>query len=72
MIEKQHTLKKAIQFKGVGLHTGEQVNMSILPAADNHGYKFQRVDIENQPIIKADVDNVVSTERGTTLEQKRC
>ena len=43
--------------------------MEICPAADNHGYKFQRVDLENQPIIKADVDYVVATDRGTTLEQ---
>ena len=69
MSEKQCTLKKAIDFKGVGLHTGETVNMTILPASPNHGYKFQRVDIDKQPVIKADVDNVVSTERGTTLEQ---
>jgi len=69
MSEKQCTLKSAIEFKGVGLHTGEAVKMTILPADANHGYKFQRVDIEKQPIIKADVNNVVSTERGTTLEQ---
>lgn len=69
MSEKQCTLKESIEFNGIGLHTGEPVKMVILPAAENHGYKFQRVDIENQPIIKADVDNVVSTERGTTLEQ---
>ncbi len=69
MSEKQCTLKKAIDFKGVGLHTGETVNMTIQPAPTNHGYKFQRIDIDKQPIIKADVDNVVSTERGTTLEQ---
>jgi len=69
MSEKQHTLKEAIEFNGVGLHTGEAVKMTILPADGNHGYKFQRTDLEKQPIIKADVDNVVSTERGTTLEQ---
>lgn len=69
MIEKQRTLKEAIVFNGVGLHTGEAVRMEICPAADNHGYKFQRVDLENQPIIKADVDFVVATDRGTTLEQ---
>lgn len=69
MSDKQHTLKEAIVFKGVGLHTGESVTMTILPAKDNHGYKFQRTDIDKQPIIKADVENVVSTERGTTLEQ---
>lgn len=69
MIEKQRTLKESILFNGVGLHTGEAVTMEICPAADNHGYKFQRVDLENQPVINADVDYVVSTERGTTLEQ---
>jgi UDP-3-O-[3-hydroxymyristoyl] N-acetylglucosamine deacetylase/3-hydroxyacyl-[acyl-carrier-protein] dehydratase len=69
MSEKQCTLKEAIEFVGVGLHTGENVKMTILPAPVNHGYKFQRIDIDKQPIIKADVDNVISTERGTTLEQ---
>lgn len=69
MTEKQRTLKESIVFNGVGLHTGEPVTMEICPAADNHGYKFQRVDLENQPIIKADVDFVVATDRGTTLEQ---
>ena len=69
MTEKQRTLKEAIVFNGVGLHTGEAVTMEICPANDNHGYKFQRVDLENQPIIKADVDFVVATDRGTTLEQ---
>lgn len=69
MTEKQRTLKESIVFNGVGLHTGEPVTMEICPASDNHGYKFQRVDLENQPIIKADVDFVVATDRGTTLEQ---
>ncbi|OIQ32713.1 MAG: UDP-3-O-[3-hydroxymyristoyl] N-acetylglucosamine deacetylase [Crocinitomix sp. MedPE-SWsnd] len=69
MAEKQRTLKAEIKLTGVGLHTGETVNLTILPAADKHGYKFQRVDIEGEPTIKADPDNVVSTARGTTLEQ---
>lgn len=69
MSDKQRTLKEEIKFQGVGLHTGEVVNMTIKPAKENHGYKFQRIDLEGQPVIKADPDNVVSTERGTTLEQ---
>lgn len=69
MADKQHTLKEAIEFNGVGLHTGEKVTMVIHPAEANHGYKFQRIDLENQPTIKADADLVVSTDRGTTLEQ---
>ncbi|MEN9699122.1 MAG: hypothetical protein RLZZ301_320 [Bacteroidota bacterium] len=68
MIEKQRTISAPLVFEGVGLHTGEFVRMEICPAPANHGYKFQRTDLENQPIIKADVDLVVSTERGTTLE----
>lgn len=70
MAEKQKTLKGEISLTGVGLHTGELVNLTICPADDRHGYRFQRIDLENQPIIKADPDNVVSTSRGTTLEEK--
>lgn len=69
MAEKQKTLKDKIELSGVGLHTGEIANLTILPAKDKHGYQFQRVDIEGQPTVKADPDNVVSTERGTTLEK---
>ncbi len=68
MADKQKTLKDVVKLTGVGLHTGEKVNMEICPAPDNHGYKFQRVDVDGQPIIKADVDLVVATDRGTTLE----
>jgi UDP-3-O-[3-hydroxymyristoyl] N-acetylglucosamine deacetylase/3-hydroxyacyl-[acyl-carrier-protein] dehydratase len=68
--EKQRTLKDIVKISGVGLHTGEKVNVEVCPAPDNHGYKFQRVDLEGEPSIKADVDLVVSTERGTTLESK--
>lgn len=68
MVEKQRTLKKTVKLQGIGLHTGEKVTIEICPAPDNFGYKFQRVDLEGEPIIKADVDYVVSTDRGTTLE----
>ncbi|MFM7234794.1 MAG: bifunctional UDP-3-O-[3-hydroxymyristoyl] N-acetylglucosamine deacetylase/3-hydroxyacyl-ACP dehydratase [Flavobacteriales bacterium] len=67
---KQRTLKNAVSLGGVGLHTGETVNVHILPAAENSGYVFQRTDLEGQPIIPADCDLVVSTQRGTTLEYK--
>lgn len=69
MADKQRTLKESIKLSGIGLHTGEKVNLEILPADDNHGYKFQRVDLEGEPTIKADCDLVVATDRGTTLEQ---
>ncbi len=69
MSVKQRTLKTAVTISGVGLHTGKQTNLTFRPAPDNHGYKFQRVDLPGNPIINADVDNVVDTSRGTTLEQ---
>jgi len=69
MADKQRTLKEAVKLTGVGLHTGEKVNLEICPAPDNHGYKFQRIDLEGQPTVKADADLVVATDRGTTLEQ---
>lgn len=69
MSVKQRTIKNSVTISGVGLHTGKQTNLTFLPAPENHGYKFQRVDIVGNPIIDADVDNVVDTSRGTTLEQ---
>ena len=65
----QRTLAGKVTFEGVGLHTGEKVKMEIEPAAENHGYVFQRIDLEGEPTVKADCDLVVGTERGTTLEQ---
>jgi UDP-3-O-[3-hydroxymyristoyl] N-acetylglucosamine deacetylase/3-hydroxyacyl-[acyl-carrier-protein] dehydratase len=70
MAEKQRTLKSAVTLIGVGLHTGEKVNLEICPAPENHGYKFQRTDLEGEPVVKADADLVVATDRGTTLEFK--
>jgi len=69
MADKQKTIKKSVTIEGVGLHTGQNVEMTYVPAPENHGIKFKRVDIEESPIIEADVDNVIDTSRGTTLEQ---
>ncbi|MEN7549762.1 bifunctional UDP-3-O-[3-hydroxymyristoyl] N-acetylglucosamine deacetylase/3-hydroxyacyl-ACP dehydratase [Rapidithrix thailandica] len=69
MYTKQHTIKKPVTVSGVGIHTGIESNMTFVPAKPNHGIKFQRVDLEGQPIVDADVDNVVDLSRGTTIEQ---
>jgi UDP-3-O-[3-hydroxymyristoyl] N-acetylglucosamine deacetylase/3-hydroxyacyl-[acyl-carrier-protein] dehydratase len=69
MNDKQHTIKSPVTVSGIGLHTGVVANMTFLPAAINHGFKFQRVDLPGQPIVDADVDNVVDLSRGTTIEQ---
>lgn len=68
MSELQTTLKQAVTLSGVGLHTGKEVTITFTPAAANHGYKFKRVDLPEQPIIPADADLVVDVSRGTTLE----
>jgi UDP-3-O-[3-hydroxymyristoyl] N-acetylglucosamine deacetylase/3-hydroxyacyl-[acyl-carrier-protein] dehydratase len=65
---KQHTIKSPVTVSGVGLHTGIQCTMTFLPAKPNHGIKFQRIDLPEQPIVDADVDNVVDLSRGTTIE----
>ena len=64
---KQTTIKKAVNISGVGLHTGKSVELTFKPAPPNHGFRFQRIDLPEQPVIPADVKMVVSTNRGTTL-----
>lgn len=51
---KQTTISKDISLTGVGLHTGNNVTLVFKAAPANHGYKFQRVDLEGQPVIEAD------------------
>lgn len=67
METKQKTIQKPASISGVGLHTGKNVNLTFLPAPENHGIKFRRVDLHDRPVIEADVDLVVDTARGTSL-----
>jgi len=69
MSEKQTTLIESFSVKGIGLHSGKFINMTFEPAPANHGFRFQRIDLEDQPILMADVNRVVSTNRGTTIKQ---
>ena len=66
--DKQHTLSQSISISGTGLHTGILVDMTLHPANPGFGIQFQRVDLPNQPVIKADCDLVTDTSRGTTLQ----
>ncbi len=63
----QCTIEKPVTISGVGLHTGVVVNLTFKPAPENFGYKFQRIDLPGKPIVEADVDNVIDTDRGTTI-----
>ena len=66
---KQTTISKKVSLKGVGLHTGQEVEINFLPAEINDGYKFCRIDLEGHPIINADANLVTNTQRGTCLEK---
>lgn len=66
--EFQQTLNSEVTINGVGLHTGENVTLTLKPANPGFGIRFQRIDLPGEPIIKADVNYVVDTSRGTTLE----
>jgi UDP-3-O-[3-hydroxymyristoyl] N-acetylglucosamine deacetylase/3-hydroxyacyl-[acyl-carrier-protein] dehydratase len=63
----QQTLNRSASFSGIGLHSGNRVNMTILPAPAGSGVRFRRVDLEGKPEIEARVENVSETNRSTTL-----
>ena len=63
----QKTLNGEFTLTGKGLHTGLEITARFMPAPDNHGYKFKRVDLEGQPEIDALAENVVATNRGTVI-----
>jgi UDP-3-O-[3-hydroxymyristoyl] N-acetylglucosamine deacetylase/3-hydroxyacyl-[acyl-carrier-protein] dehydratase len=65
----QQTLRNAASFAGVGLHSGNRVNMTFLPAPPNAGIRFRRVDLEGKPEIEARIENVSTTQRSTSLSK---
>lgn len=67
---KQKTIKEEVTLKGVGLHTGKEVTMTLKPAPINNGFTFVRVDLEGNPVIEADANYVMNTQRGTNLEKR--
>ena len=64
----QRTLASEVRIDGVGIHSGQTVEIVLKPSEPNTGIVFQRVDLPGKPIVKADVDNVVETTRSTTIE----
>ncbi|MEI6178863.1 MAG: bifunctional UDP-3-O-[3-hydroxymyristoyl] N-acetylglucosamine deacetylase/3-hydroxyacyl-ACP dehydratase [Verrucomicrobiota bacterium] len=65
----QHTLAGPATLEGTSLHTGEKVTLTIKPAPEGHGFRFRRIDLPDQPFIKADVEKVQTVERATTLAE---
>src|SRR3989440_7390087 len=65
--EVQHTLAKSAGFSGTSLHTGEKVSLKLHPAPENHGIKFKRKDLTDEPTIDARIENLKTVERATTI-----
>jgi len=68
-MSKQNTIKQVFTLSGKGLHSGLQINLTFVPAPENHGIKIKRVDLEDQPIMDAVAEYVTDTMRGTVLKK---
>lgn len=68
-MSNQHTISKPVTLKGVGIHTGQEVNLTFKPTKENQGYVFCRVDLPEKPLIEANINFVVNTDRGTNLDK---
>jgi len=68
-VAQQQTISEPVSFDGVGLHSGQKVNMTFLPAEPNSGIRFRRVDLDGKPEIMASVEHVSDTTRSTTLSK---
>ncbi|PYM15476.1 MAG: 3-hydroxyacyl-[acyl-carrier-protein] dehydratase FabZ [Verrucomicrobia bacterium] len=68
-VPQQQTLRETVSFEGVGLHSGNKVSMSFLPAPPNSGIRFRRVDLDGRPEVEARLENVSDTTRSTTLSK---
>ena len=64
----QKTIKESISWEGIGLHSGQNSTVTLLPQETGYGIKFSRTDLDNEKIIPADVKYVSSTLRGTNLK----
>src|SRR6266568_2941907 len=65
--EFQHTVGKTAGFSGTSLHTGEKVSIKLHPAPVDHGIKFKRKDLQDEPTIDAKIENLKTVERATTI-----
>src|SRR5947208_10356529 len=65
--ELQHTLAKSAGFGGTSLHTGDKVTLKLQPAPVDHGIKFKRKDLADEPTIDANIRNLKTVERATTI-----
>ena len=69
-ILNQKTISKKISIGGVGLHTGNLVEINLLPAQPNTGILFKRIDLNNNNIVIPTFENVIDTTLCTTLSNE--
>mgnify|MGYP001158938414 FL=1 len=67
----QKTLQNKVSFSGIGLHSGKSSKINILPANNDEGIVFKRVDLDKNNLVKASFFNVSSARLCTTLENKQ-
>jgi UDP-3-O-[3-hydroxymyristoyl] N-acetylglucosamine deacetylase len=67
LLSHQRTLEQKVRCEGIGLHTGEKVEMTLSPAPANHGVTFRRTDLPAAPTIEARPEHVVNTQNATTI-----
>ena len=66
----QKTIKTPVSFKGIALHSGLNVNISIKPANTNHGIVFKRIDLKDNNLVYPNFMNVTNTSLNTTIENE--
>ena len=66
----QNTVNDQITFKGIGLHNGTNVQLTVKPARENFGIKFCRLDIDKDNLIEANYKNVVEPILCTKIRNK--
>ena len=68
-VDVQHTLAGPATLEGTSLHTGAKVTLTLRPALADQGFQFRRIDLPDQPFIRAHVEKVQTVERATTLAE---
>ncbi len=72
MYIQQRTLAAPVHFKGVGVHSGKTVNMTVRPAPPNFGIRFRRLDLPGKPMISGHFNRVIDTSLATVIGEDGC
>jgi len=67
----QRTLKDPVEYKGVGLHSGKEINITVRPAEAGNGVTFVRTDLDSQPVVRAHGANMKARQRRTCIQDGR-